>query len=79
MVAKVNMLIPLNRAFRRNRPIKPNSANTSNNSTPNTDKNTDKNTVRQEARAIRREMLKARFTMHNLYGVATSGCRSCGS
>ena len=75
MVAKVHMLIPFNRAFRRNRPIKPKPANTS----TNTDKNTDKNTVRQEARAIRREMLKARFTMHNLYGVATSGCRSCGS
>ena len=35
--------------------------------------------LQQQAREIRREILRARFTMHNLYGVATAGCSSCGS
>ena len=34
---------------------------------------------KQYAQEIRREIMRARFTMHNLYGVATGGCRSCGS
>lgn len=35
--------------------------------------------LQQQAQEIRREIMRARFTMHNLYGVATAGCRSCGS
>jgi len=91
MVARVSMIIPFNEGFRR---IRNNNNNyslnrSSTNVQPISRVINPHESIRQSSipqkqqqqytREIRREMMRARFTMHNLYGVATAGCSSCGS
>ena len=95
MVARVSMIIPFNEGFRRIRNNNNNNKFSLNRSSTNvqplsrvinprdsvtqSSKQQQQQLLQQQAREIRREILRARFTMHNLYGVATSGCSSCGS
>ena len=92
MVARVSMIIPFNEGFRR---IRNNNNYSLNRSSTNVQplsrvinphesiklsSNQQKQKQQQQyAQEIRREIMRARFTMHNLYGVATAGCSSCGS
>ena len=89
MVARVSMIIPFNEGFRRIRNNNNYSLNRSSTNVqplsrvinPHESIKLSSNPQQQQqyAREIRREMMRARFTMHNLYGVATAGCSSCGS
>ena len=93
MVARVSMIIPFNEGFRRIRNNNNNNNNYSlNRSSTNVQPlsrvinphesiklSSNPQQQQQYAREIRRDMMRARFTMHNLYGVATAGCSSCGS